>query len=65
MTKSVKNLPASVGGERDMGLIPVLGRCLVAGNGNPLQYCCLENPMDDRGAWRATVHAVKESGMTE
>ena len=34
------------------------------GNGNPLQYSCLENSMD-RGAWRATVHAVKESDMTE
>ena len=34
------------------------------GHGNPLQYSCLENPMD-RGAWRATVHGVTESGTTE
>ena len=34
------------------------------GNGNPLQFCCLENPMD-RGAWWATVHRVAESDMTE
>ena len=34
------------------------------GNGNPLQYSCMENPMD-RGAWRATVHGVSESDMTE
>ena len=36
------------------------GRCPGEGNGNPLQYCCLENPMD-RGAWRATVHGVAKS----
>ena len=57
----VKNLPVSAGGERDMGSIPALGRCLVAGNGNPFQYCCLENPMDDRGAWQATVQRVAKS----
>ena len=34
------------------------------GHGNPVQYSCLENPMD-RGAWRATVHGFAESGMTE
>ena len=49
-----KNLPANVG---DARLIPGLGRCLGGGNGNPLQYSCLGNPMD-RGAWWATVHAV-------
>ena len=38
----------------DLGLIPGLGRFPGEGNGNPLQYSCLENPMD-RGAWRATV----------
>ena len=49
----------------DLGSIPGLGRCPGAGNGNPLQYCCLENPMD-RGAWWATVHGIaKESDMTE
>ena len=48
----VKNLPANAG---DVGLIPGLGRFPGGGHGNPLQYACLENPMD-RGAWRATVH---------
>ena len=44
----------------DLGLIPGLGRSLGEGNGNPLQYSCLENPMDG-GAWRATVHGVAKS----
>ena len=58
----VKNLPASA---RDVGLIPGSGRSPEGGQGNPLQYTCLENPMD-RGAWRATVYGVaKESDMTE
>ena len=57
-----KNLPANVG---DMGLIPGLGRSPGEGNGNPLQYSCLENPMD-RGAWWATVYWVaKELDMTQ
>ena len=47
-----------------MGLIPQSGRCPGERNGNPLQYSCLENPMD-RGGWQATVHRViKESDMT-
>ena len=50
----VKNLPASAG---DVGLIPGLGRSSGEGNDDPLQYSCLENPMD-RGGWRATVHGV-------
>ena len=41
----------------DLGLIPGLGRSPGEGNGNPLQYSCLENPMD-RGAWQVTVHGV-------
>ena len=41
----------------DLGSIPRLGRSPGEGNGNPLQYSCLENPMD-RGTWRATVHRV-------
>ena len=58
----VKNAPASAGG---MCSIPGSGRSSGEGNGNPLQYSCLESPMD-RGAWRATVHGVtKESDMTE
>ena len=44
----------------DLGLIPGLGRCPGEGNGNPLQYSCLENPMDG-GAWQATVHEVAKS----
>ena len=44
----------------DLGLIPGLGRSLGEGNGSPLQYSCLENPMD-RGAWQAAVHGVAES----
>ena len=46
----VKNLPANVGDARDVGSVPGLGRYPGGGNGNPLQYSCLENPMD-RGAW--------------
>ena len=46
------------------GLIPGLGRSPGEGNGNPLQYSCLENPVD-RGAWQATVHEVTELDMTE
>ena len=56
----VKNLPASAGGIRDPGSIPGLGRSPGGGHGSPLQYPCLENPMN-RGAWRATVHVVTES----
>ena len=56
----VKNLPANAGDIRDSGLIPGLGRSPVEGNGNPLQYSCLENPMD-RGAWCAIVPGVKKS----
>ena len=57
----VKNLPANAGDVRDSGLIPGLGRSLGGGHGNPLQYSCLENPMD-RGAWQeATVHGVAKS----
>ena len=48
----------------DLSLIPGLGRSPVEGNGNPLQYSCLGNPLD-RGAWRAVVHGVSESDMTE
>ena len=44
----------------DLGSIPGVGRSPREGHGNPLQYSCLENPMD-RGAWRATVHGVTES----
>jgi len=53
----VKNLPANAGDVREVRSIPGLGRSPGGGNGNPLQYSCLENPMD-RGAWRATVHGI-------
>ena len=44
----------------DSGSLPVSGKSLEEGNGNPLQYSCLENPMDG-GAWRATVYEVAQS----
>ena len=56
----VKNPLANAGDTRDSGLIPGMGRFPRVGNGNPLQYSCLENFMD-RGAWRATVHGVAKS----
>ena len=56
----VKNLPANTGALRNVGSIPGSGRSPGRGHGNPLQYSCLENPMD-RGAWEATVHGVAES----
>ena len=59
----VKNPPAKAGDRRDSGSIPGSVRSPGGGRGNPLQYYCLENPMD-RGARWVTVHGVKESGMT-
>ena len=56
----VKNLPASAGDIRDMGLIPRSGRSPGEGHGNPLQYSFLENFID-RGAWWAMVHRVAKS----
>jgi len=53
-------LPANAG---DMGLIPGLGRPPGEGNGNPLQYSCLENPMG-KGTWQATVHRVTKVSDT-
>ena len=60
MALVVKNLPANAGDVSDAGSIPGLGRCLGGGNGNPLQYSCLENPMD-RGVWWTTVHRVAKN----
>ena len=60
MVPVVKNPPASAGDIRDMSLIPGPGRSPGVGNGNPLQYSCLENPMD-RGAWQVIVHRVAQS----
>jgi len=56
----VKNPLASAGDVRDMGLISGSERSPGGGHGNPLQYSCLENPMD-RGAWQATVHRIAKS----
>ena len=53
----IKNLPANAG---DVGSVPGSGRSPGGGNGNPVGYSCLENPMD-RGAWLATVHGVAKS----
>ena len=57
---AVKNPSANKGDAVDMGLIPGLGRSPGGGNGNPLQYYCLESSMD-RGAWQATVNGVPKS----
>ena len=56
----VENPPANAG---DAGSISGWGRCPEEGNGNPLQYSCLENPMD-RGAWRAAAHGVTKESNT-
>ena len=56
----VKNPSASAGDIRDSGSIPGSGRSPGRGHGNPLQYSCLENPMD-RGTWRATIHVVAQN----
>ena len=64
MVLVVKNLPADAGDVRDVGLIPGLGRSPGGGHGHPVQYPCLENPMD-RGAWWATVHRVADLDTTE
>ena len=57
---SSKELPATHRDLRDVGSIPGSGKFPRGGHGNPLQYSCLENPMD-RGAWWATVHGVTKS----
>ena len=56
----VKNPAANAGITRDMGLIPGSGSSSGVGNGNQLQYSCLENSMD-RGAWRAAIHEVAKN----
>ena len=56
----VKNSPAKEGEAWDVGSIPGSGRSPEGGHGNPLQYSCLENPMN-RGAWQATVHSISNS----
>ena len=56
----VKNLPDSAGDTRNGGLILREGKFPGVGNRNPLQYSCLENPMD-RGAWQTAVHGVTKN----
>ena len=60
MALVVKNPPAIAEDIRNMGSVPGLERSPGGGHGNPLQYSCLENPMD-RGTWWATVHGVTRS----
>ena len=60
----VKNSLANAGDIRDVGSVPDSGRSPGGGQSNPLQYARLEDPVDRR-AWRATVHGVAESDMTE
>ena len=60
----VKNPPANVGDVRDAASIPGLGRSSGGGHGNPLQYSCLDDPVD-RGAGQATVLGVTKSDTTE
>ena len=60
----VKNPPANARDIREVDSIPGLGRSPAGGHSNPLQYSCLENPVN-RGAWWATVYGVEESDMTE
>ena len=57
---AVKNLPANARDTEDVGSIPRLERSPEEGNGNPLQYSFLENPMD-RGAWKAAIHGIANS----
>ena len=62
-TGFLRSLVESTCNAGDLGSIPGLGRFPGEGNGNPLQYSCLENPMD-RGAWRPAVHGVARGGHT-
>ena len=64
MVLVIKNPPANAGDVREVGSILGSGRSPGGGHGNPLQYACLENPMN-RGAWWSIVHRVKESDTTE
>ena len=61
MPIGLKNLPVNAGDLRDTGSNPESGRSPGGGHGNPLEYSCLENPMDRR-TWWATVHRVPKVG---
>ena len=61
MAQQGKESSCNAGDTGDIHLIPGLGKSLGGGHGNPLQYSCLENPMD-RGAWLATVHGLARVG---
>ena len=63
MVLVVQNPPANAGDAGEAGLIPGLGRSPRGENDNPLQYSCLENPID-RGAWQVTVYGVTKSWHT-
>ena len=67
MALEVKNSPANAGDRRDVGLIPGPGRSPGAGNGNPLQYSCLESPWTESGGLQfiASQRVRKEFNMTE
>ena len=65
MVLVVKNPPENAGDLRHSGSIPESGRSLAEGNGNPLQYSCLENPMDKRRLPGDSPWSLKESDMTE
>ena len=60
----IKNLPANAGDTRDVGLVPGSGRSLGEGNGNPLQYSCLKNSMDNEpgGLWPMGSQRVRHDG---
>ena len=64
MAQPVKKLPAKAGGVGGAGSIPGSGRSPGGEHGSPLQHSCLENPMDTE-AWRATIHSITESDITE
>ena len=65
MAQLVKNLPANARDERDTSLIPGSGRSPGKGNGNPLQYFCLENPADRGAWWASSPWGHRGSDMTE
>ena len=65
MAPVVKNTPANAGDTRETGLIPALGRSPGGGHGNPLQYSCLENPMNLRSLRDYGPQGYTESDMTE